>query len=266
MAPLVTLVLLGLLSLSGLDAVQRECPLLPFPLPPARPCPARSHWALTPYPPVPIPRFGGVARGFLSGCGGGGGVWSGEGCEPRTPASPGLGEGTSGTLAPGGSGQSDRGVGGVLFRWFAGPLASPAQRERRAGWRVPKGWVGGCEWVETTRGLWGSRRQGVSVRWEPEGLELPPGARQVQLPLCTFPKSATTKPRRGSCTRLLWNVLRCLYSTSRRSFSCSRYLSLLIIIIELPVGGLLTCAMCCMSFNCEMRLRCKQGAFIISLS
>lgn len=190
------------------------------------------------------------------------GLWSrwgvvrgvGRGCDPRTPASPGWGEGTSGTPAPGGSGQRDRGGGGVLFRWFAGPLVPPAQRELRAGW------------VETTRGLWGSRRQGVSVRWEPEGLELPPGARQVQLPLCTFPKSATTKPRRGSCTRLLWNVLRCLHSAPRRSFPCSRYLSLLIIIIELPVGGLLTCAMCCMSFNCEMRLRYKQDAFIISLS
>ena len=70
-----------------------------------------------------------------------------------------------------------------------GALAAPAHLwSGGRGWRVPEGRVGGCERVETTRGLWGSRRQRMSASWHPEGQELPAGAGQVHLPLCTFPQ------------------------------------------------------------------------------
>ena len=58
-----------------------------------------------------------------------------------------------------------------------------------AGWQVPEGRVGVFELVETTRGLGGSRRRGMSARWHPEGVELPAGAGQVHLPRCTFPQT-----------------------------------------------------------------------------
>ena len=73
-------------------------------------------------------------------------------------------------------------------RQITPPLGSGSEPTDAPSSLAPVGGVGGCERVETTRGLWGNRRQRMSASWHPEGQELPAGAGQVHLPLCTFPQ------------------------------------------------------------------------------
>lgn len=274
MAGSAALVLLGLLSLSGLDAIQRECPLL-SPLF-RQPVLSRSHplgtLGTNSVHPGPAPKFSIPARWRSSRLRLGqwkrrGARGVGRGCDLRSPASPGCGEGAPGSAGryrAGRDGVPGCGCGSGRARWgrdslplLRGALAAPAHLVLGAGWRVPEGRVGGCERVETTRGLWGSRRQGMSASWHPEGLELPAGAGQVHLPLCTFPQ-IRDQTRTRNFRRLWWNALRFNKPMLVVNSLVSPYTSLLITIIEVPVDSCLSCAVCC-HLIVERGLRCKYG-------
>ena len=137
MARFVALVLLGLLSLSGLDAIQRECPLL-SPLF-RQPVLSRSHplgtLGTNSVYPGPAPKFSFPARWRSTrlrlggGSGGVRGEWGG-GATPgrqlprdvgREPLARPDGTAWVGTEFLGADVvQGGRGGGGILLRWFAG--------------------------------------------------------------------------------------------------------------------------------------------------
>lgn len=165
MARFVALVLLGLLSLSGLDAIQRECPLL-SPLF-RQPVLSRSHplgtLGTNSVYPGPAPKFSFPARWRSTRLRLGrwkrrGARGVGRGCDPRSPASPGCGEGAPGSpgrYRVGRDGVPGCGCGSGRARWgrdslalVRGALAAPAHLwsggraggSQRAGLRAANGW------------------------------------------------------------------------------------------------------------------------------